>query len=718
MNVLRVFLNRVSGLWTKRRMEARMQEELHCHLEMLEQEARQRGESPEEARYAALREFGGVEQTKEICRETRGLPAVEAVLLDVRHAFRGMLRVPGFTLLVVAVLAVGIGASTTVFSILNTLFYKPLAYPHPEQLVMMGEAYTRGQKEGPMAPVRYRDYEEWQRQAQSFDRIVAYRPQGFIVNSGGEPERVRGERVARGYFELLGVRPMLGRGFSAGDHSRGGQPVVVLSEEYWRGALGGRADVIGQTLRLDGSAVTIVGVMPGPLRATLIEGGARMWTPLIPTTAELAYDKGSVSVLARLKPGVALASARSEMAVVSQRLAGEHPDPDRDFTIRVDGLQATLAAAASAPVAKVLIMAVVCLLLISCVNVSSLLLGRATERSKEVALRIAMGADRWRLVRQFLTESLAFALAGGAAGVGLAYLAIGWCSARMGPLMANDGVDGFEIDGRVLGFALIVSVATAVVFGILPSLRGSRVDVSGTLKEGGRGHSGGSRRQRLTGMLVMVEVALSVVLVASGGLLLYSIRQFWRFDWGVPLDHRLTMQATPIERTYDTDGKRRVFYNQLLARARELPGVEAAALVNSMPIHTGAHSMQAKGAAAEPAFAGYRVVSPGYYEAAGLGLRGGVPSLSPIPATARRWRWSANRWQPSCGRARRRLAPGCRWTALGGPWWASRRTCRRVWSGRRSTRSPFRICRSARGPCVCCCAWRAILRRRRRLCGR
>lgn len=342
-----------------------------------------------------------------------------------------------------------------------------------------------------------------------------------------------------------------------------------------------------------------------------------------PDGGELAKNKGTMSVLARMKPGVGLARARSEMAVISRRLAGEHPDPDRDYTIRVDGLQQTLAEAASAPVAKVLIMAVVCLLLISCVNVSSLLLGRATERSKEVALRIAMGAGRWRLVRQFLAESLVFALAGGAGGVALAYLAIEWCSAKMGPLLANDGIDMFEIDGRVLVFALLVSVATAVVFGILPSLRGSRVDVLSTLKEGGRGHSGGARRQRLTGMLVMVEVALSVVLVASGGLLLYSIRQYWQFDWGVPLEHRLTLQATPIERTYDTDGKRREFYKQLLARGRELPGVEAAALVNAMPMHTGAYSMQVKGEGAEPASAGYRIVSPGYQATAGLGLRAG-----------------------------------------------------------------------------------------------
>jgi putative ABC transport system permease protein len=620
---MRVFFSRTLGLWSRRRMEARMEEELQCHLEMIEQEARLRGASPEEARYAARREFGGIDQAKENCRDTRGWPAVEALLLDFRHASRGMLRSPGFALLAIAVLAVGIGASTTVFSILNTLFYRPLPYSHPERLVMMGEAYTRGQQSGPMAPVRFLDYAEWKKQARSFDAIVAYQVQPFIVTAGADPVRIRGERVDLGYFEMLGIRPLLGRGFSPTDHAPGAPSVLVLSEEYWRNSMDGRPDVIGRTLRVEGRHATVVGVMPGRMRATLIEGGARLWIPLIPSRPDLSYGKGTLSVLARLKPGVSLATARAEMAVIGNRLAAAHPDPDRDPAVRVDGLQDTLAAAASAPVAKVLIMAVVCLLLISCVNVSCLLLGRASQRRKEVALRIALGAGRMRLIRQFLSESLAFALAGGAAGAGLAYLATGWCSRKMGPLLVNDGIDQFVIDERVLGFTLLVSLATAAVFGVLPAIRGSQVDVSSTMKDGGHGQSAGPARQRLSGLLVIVEVALSVVLVTSGGLLLYSIHQYWNFNWGIPLDHRLAMQATPIERTYDTDAKRMRYFNQLLARARELPGVESAALVNAMPLHSGAATVQVKTERSQPVHAGYRIISPGYHATAGLGLRAG-----------------------------------------------------------------------------------------------
>lgn len=620
---LRVFFSRTLGLWSKRRMEARMDEELQCHLEMIAEEARLRGASPEEARYEARRQFGGVDQTKEACRDTRGWPALEAWLLDFRHASRGMMRAPGFALLAMAVLAVGIGASTTVFSILNTLFYRPLPYPHPERLVMMGEAYTRGQQSGPMAPVRYLDYVEWKKQGQSFESIVAYRAQPLIVNADTEPVRIRGEMVDRGYFEMLGVRPLLGRGFSPADHAPGAPAVLVLSEEYWRGSMDGRPDVIGKTLRVEGGPATVVGVMPGRMRATLIEGGPRLWMPLFPSRADLSSTKGAFSVLARLKPGVSLATARAEMAVIGNRLAATHPDPDRDPAVRVDGLQATLAAAASAPVAKVLIMAVACLLLTSCVNVSCLLLGRASQRRKEVALRIALGAGRGRLIRQFLSESLAFALAGGAAGVGLAFAATEWCSRKMGPLLVNDGIDRFVIDERVLGFALLVSLATAVVFGVLPAVRGSQVDVSSTMKDGGQGQSAGPARQRLSGLLVIVEVALSVVLVTSGGLLLYSIRQFWNFNWGIPLDQRLAMQAAPIERTYDTDARRMRYYSELLARARALPGVESAALVNAMPLHTGASTTQVKTEGAQPVHAGYRIISTGYHATAGLGLRAG-----------------------------------------------------------------------------------------------
>ncbi len=374
---------------------------------MLEQDALRRGVPPEEARHSARREFGGIDQTKESYRDTRSFPAVEALLQDIRHTLRGMLRTPGFTLMVMAVLAVGIGASITVFSILNTLFMRPLPYPQPQQIVMLGGAYTRGQQVGPMAPVRYVEYLEWKKQAQSFASIVAYRIQPFVVSQGTEPERIRGERVDPGYFEMLGVQPMLGRGFAPGEYSPGAPPVLVLSEEFWRRTLNGRTDVIGTTLRLDGVPATVIGVMPGGLRATIIEGGARLWTPLIPSPAEQSLGEGAFAVLARLKPDVALSTARAEMAVIAKRLADQHPEPDRDHTVRVDGLQATLEWAASAPVAKVLIMAVVCLLLISCVNVSCLLLGRAAERRKEVALRSALGAGRGRLVRQFLSESLA-----------------------------------------------------------------------------------------------------------------------------------------------------------------------------------------------------------------------------------------------------------------------------------------------------------------------
>ena len=474
-----------------------------------------------------------------------------------------------------------------------------------------------------MAPVRYVEYLEWKKQAQSFASIVAYRIQAFVVSQGTEPERIRGERVDPGYFEMLGVQPMLGRGFAPGEYSPGAPPVLVLSEEFWRRTLNGRTDVIGTTLRLDGVPATVIGVMPGGLRATIIEGGARLWTPLIPSPAEQSLGEGAFAVLARLKPDVALSTARAEMAVIAKRLADQHPEPDRDHTVRVDGLQATLEWAASAPVAKVLIMAVVCLLLISCVNVSCLLLGRAAERRKEVALRSALGAGRGRLVRQFLSESLVFALAGGVAGVGLASLATAWCTAKIGPLLANDGIEKFAIDGRVLAFALLASLATAIIFGVLPALRGSRVDVAGTLKEGAGGFSAGTGRMRLTGLLVTVEVALSVVLVTSGGLLLNSIREYWRFDWGIPLDHRMAMQVTPIERNYDTDSKLLRFYSQLLARAQELPGVESAALVNSMPLHMGAFNAPVRAEGPEPVQAGYRVISPGYHSTAGLGFRAG-----------------------------------------------------------------------------------------------
>jgi predicted permease len=268
-------------------------------------------------------------------------------------------------------------------------------------------------------------------------------------------------------------------------------------------------------------------------------------------------------------------------------------------------------------------MAVTFLLLISCVNAANLLLGRAAGRQKEIALRLAMGAGRGRLIRQFLSECLGLAILGGLAGAGLAVFAAAWCSSTMGPLLANDGIEQFVIDGRVLGFALLASVAAAVLFGTLPALRGSRVNVSDSLKECGTGYSAGAARQRLSRLLVVVEVTLSVVLVSSAGLLLNSIMQYWRFDWGIPLDHRLAMQVTPLEQVDDTDAKRIRFYTQLLSRARELPGVESAALVNAMPFHLGASTSKISADGTQHVQAGYRIISSGYHATAGLPFRAG-----------------------------------------------------------------------------------------------
>ena len=548
---------------------------------------------------------------------------LEALARDVRDAARGMARTPGFTALVTAVLAMGMGAGTTVFSIMNTLFLRPLRYPHAERLVLMGEAYTRGQQVGPMAPVRRRDYLEWQKQAQSFERIAAYRPETLVVSSGGEPRRVRGESVDEGYFEVLGVRPLLGRGFSASDYVPGAPAVVVTSEEYWRRDLGGRPDAIGMTLRVDGAPAMVTGVMPGRLRATLIEGGPRVWKPLMAGAEEMKAGKATLAVLARLKPGVRIETARAEMTVIGKRLAPEHPEPDRDPTIRVDGLQETLQWAASTPAATVLKVVVGCLLLISCMNVASLLLGRGAERQKELALRIAMGSGRARLIRQFLMESAGFALAGGVVGVGLATTATGWCSSKIGALLAREGVDEFTMDARVLAFALATAAATVLVFGVLPALLGSRVNVWNVLKQYGAGQSASPSRQRLTRLLVASEVALSVTVVTTGGLLLHSVQQYWRFDWRIPLEHRLTMQVSPIERVYDTSAKRTRFYGQLLERARALPGVESAALVNGMPVHGDTPGGRVKTDTTGPVQAVYRVISPGYHAASGVPLRAG-----------------------------------------------------------------------------------------------
>ena len=623
MSALRVLAARTSGLWAKRKMEARLEEEMRCHMELLVEENIRRGMTAEEARRAARREFGGVEQVKETWRDTLGFPALDSFAQDVRHAIRAMRRNPGFSLLVVAVLAVGIGGATTVFSILNTLFYRPLRYPHPERLVLLGEAAARQRQGGRMTPVRHLIFEDWQAHAQSFEAIAAYRFEFFNVTVAGRPERVRGERVSQRFFEVLGVVPMLGRGFTASDCAPGAPAVVVLSEEYWRRALDGRSDVVGQTLRINGTPSTIAGVMPGRLRASLLEGSARLWAPLVPAGSERNRETPFAYVMARLKPGAGIERARSEMAVISKRLAAQYPAAEGELEARVQGLQDILREARSSPAAKVIMMAVALLLLTSCANAANLLLGRAASLQKEVALRVALGAARWRVVRHFLTESLAFAAAGGAAGFALGILGTAWCSARLASVLARDGIDGFAMDGRVLVFALLVSLATAIMFGILPALRGTGVDVCEALKESGPGHSGGVSRQRLTGLLVVVEVTLSVVLVTIAGLLISSISQYWRIDWGFPIERRLLAAVTPSEGNYGAEAARLRFYTELLARAQQLAGVELAAVAGTVPLDLGVPFLRVAAEKSDRAQAAYRAVSPAYHETLGIALRRG-----------------------------------------------------------------------------------------------
>jgi predicted permease len=632
MTRMRRMFTRVRALFSKERLDRELDEEVRCHLEMIAEEKVRRGMDPDGAMWEARREFGGLEQTKEAYRDARGLPWLETLIQDACYAGRIMRRQPGLTAAVVLALGLGIGANTSVFSILNTLFLRPLPYPDAERLVLAGEVRVKEDQPGALGAVRYLNFVDWRERGQVFESMAAIRMEPLNVNHSGEPDRVEGERVSEDFFRVLGMKPALGRTLQAEDYSPGAARAMVISDRYWRTAFGGRPDVIGQTVRIEGSPATVTGVMPPRFRSALLEGSCRFWIPLIPQAGEANREARSFTVIGRLRRDVTLDQARTEMAAVAQRLAEEFPASNREWGVHLDGMQDHYVQGASSALSRLLAAAAGLLLLLACANAANLLLVRGIERQKEIALRVAMGASRTRVVRQLMIENLLNGLLGGGAGL---VLATWMTSALSGFAVMVSGDRRFEMDGRVLGFALLASAGTALIFGVLPAIRGSRVDLTGVLKEGGTGQMASASRRRFSSGLVVAQITLSLMLLITAGFVLKSIYGLWRFDWGFPTENRMSFGVAPQSRKYSSPGPRLQFYEDLLARAKGLPGVKSAALAGSLPIELVAPSVrvEAEGRSG-PLMATYRIVSPDYPRVLAIPVKKGRAFSSEDTATS------------------------------------------------------------------------------------
>ena len=612
--MLRVLLSRVRATLRRSRLDDELDDELREHLAMLQERFVRNGMDPSEAFYAARRQFGGVTQVKEALMERSALPSMRSVFADLRYAFRVMFRTPSLAVAVVSVLALGIGATTAIFSIVNAVLLRPLPFEEPDRLVRI---FVRpGPGGGPLelAPGKFYD---WQRDAQSFEGMAMYRVRDVALAGTGTARTVRSTAVSAGFFEIVRARPALGRVFRQDEDTPAGKYGVVLSDRFWRTEFGGNPDVIGRTVKLNDEAYTIVGVMPATASvASWTAMASDVWIPLALTDEQRA-DRGNHNWdgVARLKRDVELAEAQAETDAISARFARAFPRTDgQGWGEMVIPMQEEIVGD-SRTMLLMLLGAVGLVLLIACANVGNLLFTRALSRRKEIAIRLALGAARGRVFQQLLTEALLLGATGGALGLLLAYATLTSASTLLAGQVPR--AEEISIDGRVLLFAIGVSILAGVLAGTLPSVRASRSDLHDALKEGGRGDGAigvGTRR-----VLIVCEVALSLVLLMGAGVMVQSLLALRQVDTGFDPNNVLTMRVRLVQARYPTPGQRSAFFAAALQRIRALPGVTAAGTVDTLPFAAGSgQPLLLEGYPPQRRTVPVRQVTPGYLRAMGI----------------------------------------------------------------------------------------------------
>ena len=625
MTWLQVFFHRLRAVFFKGRLERELEEEIRSHLEMQAEENRRRGMNPDEARRAALRQFGGVEQVKERYRDRRGLPLVETALQDVRYAARVLRKSPGFTLVAVVTLALGIGATTAIFSAVYPILFEPLPYPHADQIVMIWDFGTDGAR----LDVTFGTYRELAERSRSFDALAVMRPWQPVMTGEAQPERFNGQHVSAGYFRALGVLPAMGRDFQDSDDQLNGPQVVILSDGLWRRRFGGDSAIVGQQITLNANLYTVIGVMPSGFE-NLLAPSTEIWKPLqydktlAPDSREWGHH---LRMVGRLRPGVGTDQARQEINAIASAPVPEFSRPDYASLaqgLMVDSLQDDVTRGVR-PALLAVLGAVILVLVIACVNVTNLLLARGAQRRGEFAVRAALGAARARLIRQLLTESLLLAIIGGAIGMVVAEVGVRALVAfsPLGLPRAN----AIHLDGTVLAFALAVTTLIGLVVGLIPALHVARDDLRVGLQQSSRRSAGGQQLTRRT--LVVAEVALALVLLVSAGLLLRSLQRLFAIDPGFGTSHLLTLQVQTSGQRFDEETTHR-FFAQALDAVRRVPGVTAAAFTSQLPLSGelgdgyGVHFESSPTGNPEADNGAFRyAVSPGYFEAMAIPLRRG-----------------------------------------------------------------------------------------------
>jgi predicted permease len=634
---LRRAVNRLRSFFRKEPLDRELQTDMASHLEFAIEENLERGMSPEEARRQALVRFGGVQQAKEQHRETRGLPVLDVFLQDLRYTLRTLRRDRAFTMVSVLILGLGIGANIVVFSVVNTILLRPLPFRDPQQLVWIAPP---PQKCGMSCATYSADaYDEFRTLSHSYQGVTGYMAftgaDNLRLTGKGEPQPATGIEVIGNFFEVLGVQPATGRLFTAQEALHGAHPVALLTYPWWRRQFNADPDIVGKEIDLNGRPVTVVGVLPPSFDfGAVFSPGAKvdLLTPLI-LDDERSWGN-IVTMIGRLKPGISLGQAQAEGRLVEPHLCWsvKYPESCGSYVGKDSSMQLrTLKDYVSGRLRRSLIVlwsAVGVILLIVCVNLSNLLLARAASRTKEFAMRTALGASRGRLVRQLLTESLVLSSAGAFLGLGLALAVIAWL-AHQGSI-ALPLLSSIRIDAAALAWTVLIAIVAAAFFGLAPGLKMSSGNLQEALKDSGPGTCEGRKHERMRGALVISEVALACVLLIGSGLLLRSFLKVLDIDLGFQPDH-----SASIKVEYDDDAptgeasavKRGVIFEQILERVSTLPGVEAAGMADYLPLGQNREwgTPMPKGKVFPPgALPGplVYVITPGFVRAMGMRLYG------------------------------------------------------------------------------------------------
>jgi putative ABC transport system permease protein len=671
IEMLTTLRTKLRALLRKSEVERELDEELRYHIEQQTEQNIRLGMNPEEARYAARKAFGGVEQAKERSRDARGARWIEEFWQDMRYGARMLAKNPGFTFVAALTLALGIGANTAIFSVIEAVILRPLPYQDSERLCMLWKSVPARNIEWDWTS--YPTIQDWREQSRSFEDMAAILlPAGSEVTlqSDAGPERIQGSKVSGNFFEMLGVKPLLGRAFSD-DEARRGDDVVVLSYGFWQRRFGGDGAIVGRTLHLDNRSATIIGVMPPNFQFP--DKNAQLWLPLSGDHRWTRFQEirlaDAFSALARLKPGVSIEEARAEMNAIAGRLAQQYPATDANLGVRVAPLFDQIAGAQLRRALWVLGGAVLCVLLIACSNIASLLVVRGAARRKELAVRAALGAGRWRLLRQLATENILLSLLGGLAGLLFAC----WALRALLSIVPEDlpRADGIAINGTALAFAFTLCLLTGVVFGLLPAAQITRGNLHSSLNESGRSASAGAGVRRARGLLVTTQFTLAIVLLAGAGLMVRSFLLLDAVKPGFDTTHLLKMTVRLPDEWYTAEARMRAFFEEAIRKIEQLPGVHGAAVGGAVSdsfrgrVPNVSIVIEGRPATQAPERHVRNMVSNGYFRVMGIPLRqgrlfsagdhSGSPGVAVISETMARRFWPS---ESPLGKRFKEVLPG------------------------------------------------------------